>query len=325
MLTELLPLLLLLLVGGLTLVALTVLTMARMLLRPKRMTDARAVRILDRLTPDDLGIEYEPVGFQVLDERSGRRLRLAAWWMPLSATTDRTVVLLHGYSDAKVGAIAWAPTWRRLGFNLLALDLRAHGDSQGVHSTAGFHEQHDVAQVIDELRATRPHATRQLLLFGVSLGAAVAVNVATRRDDLDGIVLECPFADYRSAIAAHAEVMLLPLPWLRPLAVRLAEWMSGADFEEVRPEQALPRARCPVLLIHSGDDPFVPRSDVRELNEAMARRDAALRAFDRVVEVEQAPHVMGITRDPEAYERMLREFVDGCLRRSGMLTPRSSE
>lgn len=319
-----LPLILVLLVAAAVLVALTVLTMARMLLRPRRMTDARAMRILNRLTPDDLGMNFEPLTFTVRDERTGRPIRLAGWWIPHPTSTDRTVLLLHGYSDAKVGVIAWAPTWRRLGFNLLAIDLRAHGDSEGIHSTAGYFERHDVSRVLDELRASRPRATRRLLLFGVSLGAAVAANVASDRDDLDGIVLECPFASYRSAIAAHAEVMLLPLTWAQPIAVRLAEWISGADFERVRPVEAIAHARCPVLLIHSGDDPFVPRGDVRQLNAAMTRRDPSLRALDRVVELEQAPHVMGSTRDPDGYERMLREFIEACLRRGDAVTPRSS-
>jgi fermentation-respiration switch protein FrsA (DUF1100 family) len=179
-------------------------------------------------------------------------------------------------------------------------------------------------QVLDELRVTRLGDTRHLLLFGVSLGAAVAVNVAAMRDDLDGVVLECPFASYRSAIACHAEVMLMPLPWARPLAVRLAEWISSADFEQVRPVDALAGARCPVLLVHSGDDPFVAREDVRQLNDAMARRDAVLRSYDRVVELEQAPHVMGITRNPGAYEEMVRQFVESCVARSDAIRPRSS-
>lgn len=320
----LLPLLLLMLSGAVVLVAATIVAMARMLLRPKRMSDARALRLLNRLTPADLGIDFDPITFVVHDERSGKPLRLSAWWMPHPAKTAQTVVLLHGYSDAKVGVIAWAPLWRRLGFNLLALDLRAHGESEGIHSTAGFFERHDVMQVLDELRAARPDATRHLLLCGVSLGAAVAVNVAAMRDDLAGVVLDCPFASYRSAIACHAEVMLVPLPWTRPFAVRLAEWLSGADFERVRPVDAIQRARCPVLLLHSGDDPLVAREDVRQLNDAMARRDPSMRSRDQIVELEQAPHVMGIARDPLGYETIVRRFAENCIAASAPVTPRSS-
>jgi pimeloyl-ACP methyl ester carboxylesterase len=40
-------------------------------------------------------------------------------------------------------------------------------------------------------------------MFGISLGAAVAVATAALRDDIDGLILESPFADYRPAVAAH--------------------------------------------------------------------------------------------------------------------------
>ena len=56
-------------------------------------------------------------------------------------------------------------------FNILAIDLRAHGESGGAHSSAGFWERHDVNQVIDQPKSARPAETRQILLFGISLGA----------------------------------------------------------------------------------------------------------------------------------------------------------
>src|SRR5436309_1814370 len=105
--------------------------MARTLLRPNRMTDAKALTLLRRLSPGDLGLDFEDVRFEVRDEQTGKPLRLAAWWIPAEELSHRTVLLLHGYADAKVGAIAWAPTLHGLHWNILALDLRAHGESAG--------------------------------------------------------------------------------------------------------------------------------------------------------------------------------------------------
>src|SRR5580692_646041 len=82
------PLLLLSLVllvfGGVT-AALTALYMAESILRPPRMSDGKALYLLKRLAPDDLGLPYERVTFTVRDERTGRPLSLAAWWVPCEA------------------------------------------------------------------------------------------------------------------------------------------------------------------------------------------------------------------------------------------------
>src|SRR5205814_2391808 len=142
----------------------------------------------------------------VRDEHSGRRLHLTAWWIPApSPDADKCVVLIHGYGDAKVGAIAWAPLWHSLGYHILAFDLRAHGESDDAYSTAGYFERHDLNQVLNQLGAERPSETQRLVLFGVSLGAAVALAaVATRdADDIDAIVCECPYADYASPAPVH--------------------------------------------------------------------------------------------------------------------------
>src|SRR5688500_11072845 len=247
---------------GVFLAAATVAAMAWSLLRPPRMTDGKAVWLLRRLSPGDLGMPYEEMPFDVRDTRTGERLRMAAWWIPCpresaaggAPETDRCVVLLHGYADAKVGAIAWAPAWWRLGYNILALDLRAHGESAGTLSTAGYFERHDVDQVITRLRAERPAATRHVVLFGASLGAAIAVAAAALRDDLAGIVLESPFTDFRSASRTHMDLLGLPGGAFQGAALRLAEWLAYADFDAVNTVNLLRTVRCPVLVIAPSDD-----------------------------------------------------------------------
>ena len=93
------------------------------ILMPPRMTDGIAVWVLKRLSPGDLGLAFEDVAFAVRDEQTGKPMRIAGWWIPVRKTTVNAL-FLHGYADAKVGAIGWAPLWHALGFNILALDLR---------------------------------------------------------------------------------------------------------------------------------------------------------------------------------------------------------
>jgi len=311
----LLSLLAVLLVVGIILIVVTIMFMSRVLLAPPRMDDPKAAWLLKRLSPGDLGLPFESLRFPVRDQRSGGQLNIAAWWIPHDEARGRTVLVIHGYADAKVGAIAWAPTFHALGLNILAIDLRAHGDSEGAFSTGGYFERHDVSQVIDRLRAEKPEQTRHLILFGVSLGAAVAAATVVLRAeaqqarDIDAVILECPFSDYRDAIRAHAVVLGMPGERLVRAAIRLAEKRSGSDFGAVRPADLIPRIPCPLMVIRSDADLFVTAADAEIVGAAVAARPAEL-GPTVYWEAENAHHVAAIYEDPAMYRRRIGEFLE---------------
>src|SRR5690606_6186634 len=205
--------------------------------------------------------------------------------------------------------IAWAPSWRDLGYNVLAIDLRGHGESDGAFTTAGYHERHDLSQVIDQLRAARPGATRQVVLFGVSLGAAVVAATAELRDDIAAALLESPYNHFVHAAATHGRQMGMPLVSLQRLTIRLSGWMTGADYDAVAPVTLIPKIRCPLMLIHSAEDTFVDPPDAQALRDDIAARTDQ-QAPTIFWEVTGAFHVLGLQVDRDLYERQLRSFLD---------------
>jgi len=289
-----------------------IVAMARMLLMPKRMTAGRALYHLHRLNPSDLGMEYEPCSFQVIDESGGGRLNLAAWWIPTPVSDGRCAIILHGFSDAKVGAIAWAPLLRSFGFNILAVDLRAHGESGGKYTTAGFWERNDISQVIDQLKAARPQETQRILLFGVSLGAAIASATAAIRDDLWAVILESPFSSFHDAAFHHGDRLGTPGPIFQETAYRLGQWLAHADFDAVRPTETIRKIRCPLLIVQSGDDPFVSEADQQAVRQAVESRDAKL-GYCTCWRLPGVHHVVGLSHDPEEYRQQIQEFFSRCL------------
>lgn len=300
-------LLLMLLGAGAMATAAVIALMAWALAHPPRMTDGKAAWVLRRLSPSDLGMAFEDLSFQVR-EPSGRRLQIAAWWIPHDNREGRCAMLIHGYADAKVGAIAWAPLWHGLGFNLIVPDLRAHGESEGTVCTAGGLERFDLAQVLDQLRADKPQETRQIVLFGVSLGAAVAAATAAETSGIAAVVMDSPYADFRRAAMAHMDRAGAPGRFLQRLAIRLAEWLSKADYDSVRPADLIAGLSCPVLLIESGKDSFIGAEDREGLHRAIAARPGGHRGSE-IWTVPGVEHLMALSADPQSYHLTLRNFL----------------
>src|SRR3954452_23922757 len=321
-------LLLVLPVTGLIVCAAAVVVMEYGLVRPPRMTDGKALYLLGRVSPAELGLAFLDVAFDVREEPGGRVVRIVGWWVPARhpddrsagggngdgahGASDRCVVLLHGYADARVGAIAWAPVWRELGWNVLAIDLRAHGESGGRYTTAGRLEREDVGQVINQLRAARPGETRQIALFGVSLGAAVAAATAAARADVGdvaAVVLESPYLDFRDPAAAQMQRLGVPRGAILRAALGLTGWMTSTYFAALRTDRLVERLPYPVMVIAAADDPYVSAEDMAALERAVAGRvpEAGAGVFWHVT---GAGHAMAAVDQPEEYRRRLGAFLE---------------
>jgi pimeloyl-ACP methyl ester carboxylesterase len=287
------------------------------------MTDGKAMYVLRRMSPGDLGLPFEPVEFTVPDAaRPGTNLLIRGWWIAAASASDRTCVIVHGFGDAKVGTLAWAPVWRELGWNVLLIDLRAHGESGGTQTTGGFYEREDLDAVLNQLRALRPGQVGRLALFGVSLGGAVVLATASRRDDVDAVVADSVFADYGDAAIVHGRLIGAPLAVLTPLAIRCAEYLARARFADVRPLDTLRACGCPVMLIHGANDPFVPEEHVATLGKALHDRHVAADVHFRPA---GAGHCMAIVADAHLYQATLRNFLAGVEAESRVLISASAE
>jgi pimeloyl-ACP methyl ester carboxylesterase len=298
----LLLLLLVLLAAGAALAVGVAVLVAYVVLHPPRMTDGKAVYRLRRLSPGDLGLRFDAERYTVRDASTGRPLQLAAWWIPAAQPSAATAVLLHGYADAKVGAIAWAPPLHALGLNVLAVDLRAHGESDGTICTGGPAEADDLNQLIDQLLARRPESTGHLVLFGASLGAAVAAATASGRNDVSAVVLESPFASYRRAVRAHAKLVGLPGGLPLRLAIAIAETAAGHRFDAARPVDRIPRISCPTLVIVGEADLLLDATDVAMLRDAVARQG---NPASTLWAVPAAGHLLALHVDPAGYRHRL--------------------
>lgn len=251
-------------------------------------------------TPASVGLAYDRVAFAATDG-----VPLVGWWMPASQPRG-TIIFLHGYGDSKNQSLAYAPFLHDAGFNVLAFDFRAHGESGGDHTTVGEDEVRDVDGAWAWLAAHG--GTQHVALLGLSMGAATAVNAAGGLPGVRAIVDDSGFATLDN-IASHSITHFTHLPKypFGPLAVFFASRMVHEDIALDQPVKSAREIHAPVLVIQGGqDDIALPDADGRAVL-------AAAPAGSQWLFEPTAYHVGAHGVDLAGYEAKVIAFLDAAM------------
>jgi fermentation-respiration switch protein FrsA (DUF1100 family) len=183
-------------------------------------------------SPRDAGLDYSDVYLTTEDG-----VRLHGWWVP--AQPERAVlVFFHGNGGNISDRVESIRQFHDLDLSVFIVDYRGYGRSEGTPSEAGTYLDAEAAWAY--VRSELGVAADRIVLFGRSLGAAVAIELATRHTP-KAIIVESAFS---SIPAMAAATMPLPVgPFLRTRYDNLAK---------------IGLMPCPVLVVHSRDDEIIP-------------------------------------------------------------------
>jgi pimeloyl-ACP methyl ester carboxylesterase len=206
-------------------------------------------------TPADFGLGYHEV-----EVRSSDGLRLSAWWVE-GVDSSRAALLVHGWGADKSSrhVLETAAVYEEAGFDVLMIDARGHGGSEGDRVTLGYREVRDVQGALSWLEK-RGFDPERVVLHGWSMGG-VAVIQAAPGAGVAAVVEESAYADLPSLLRERLpEVSELPA-FFTPGIFVVGRLFLGIDPWAVRPvEEArqLSREGVPLMIIHSRDDEVVP-------------------------------------------------------------------
>jgi pimeloyl-ACP methyl ester carboxylesterase len=136
--------------------------------------------------------------------------------------------------------------FRDRGFDVVAYDSRAHGNSGGEACTYGFHEKEDLRRVLDTV------ASGPIVLVGGSLGGAVALQLAASDRRISAVVAAESFSDFRTVARERAPFFFTAGSIQR--AFEIAERDGHFDLDAVSPASAAREIAAPVLLVHGAED-----------------------------------------------------------------------
>ena len=193
------------------------------------------------------------------------------------------------------------------GHNVILVDQRAHGRSQGKALTFGVLERKDAAFWVD-YACRRFGADCSIILVGISMGAATVLMTGglPLPGNVKGIIADCGYTSPADIIKKVAVDRNLPVK-LSYLLIRYGGMLFGGfDVEDDSAEEALKRCRIPVLFIHGDEDSFVPCDMSRRNYQACAGRKE-LEIFSG------AEHGMSYLADTERYRKIVIDFCESVL------------
>jgi pimeloyl-ACP methyl ester carboxylesterase len=226
----------------------------------------------------------------------GDGVRLAGWRCAARSARRGTLIYLHGVADNRMSSAGIVERFGNRGFDVIAYDSRAHGESEGEACTYGFFEKEDLRHVLAGV------GVGPIVLVGTSLGAAVALQEAARNPRVSAIVAAETFSDLTTVASERAPFFFTSAAIRRAFA--LAEAQGRFSVAAVSPLASAASIHLPVLLVHGDADRDTPADHSR-------RVFAELRGPRRLILVPGAGHNQSLRDD---VWREIEEWIDEIVR-----------
>ncbi len=236
------------------------------------------------------------------------QLKLHGSFFPCEGS-KRIVICFHGYTSEGLNDYSSiAKFYLECGFNLLIVDERAHGQSEGTYIGFGCLDRQDAKAWIEDI-IRRFGEDCQIMLHGISMGAATVLMTTglSLPPQVKAAVSDCAFTSAYEVFQSVLKTMYhLPSFPLMNIADRMTKRRAGYGLNECNARNEVAHSNTPTLFIHGDKDSFVPCSMVYELYEACSAEKEQLI-------IPGASHAEAYYKDPAAYEGAILQLIQNHL------------
>ncbi|MEL6159700.1 MAG: alpha/beta fold hydrolase [Cyanobacteria bacterium J06554_11] len=193
-------------------------------------------------TPASHNLSYEDIWIPAKASQPNAE-KLHSWWIPHTKHPIGTLIYFHG-AGLNIGFNVTQAFWlRQLGFNLLLVEYRGYGLSDGRFPTEASLYQ-DAETALKYVTQVRDIPEKSVFLYGHSLGGAIAIDLASKHPHLAGLIVHNSFTSMAEMVSRSRYAQWFPVRWL--LTQR---------FDSLKKVNQL---KVPMLLVHAKGDPLIP-------------------------------------------------------------------
>ncbi|MDN6900630.1 alpha/beta hydrolase [Oenococcus sicerae] len=257
-------------------------------------------------------LKSDVADFQQRYEATGRKvtlkhdaLKLDAYYLPAQKTTNKTVIVIHGFRRNKSGMKAYADMFAKLGYNTLTVDNRGHGQSQGHYVGFGWLDKSDIEAWIRYLVAK--NAKVEIVPFGISMGGATVAMMSGDQlpVNVKALIEDSGYTSAEAEIAYQGKEMYnLPAKPIVPTVSLISKIFAGYSYAQADTLAQIRKNTRPMLFMHGGADSYVPTKMVYQLYKADP--DSRKRLWIAA----NSGHVQGFGDHPAAYMTQIKQFLN---------------
>jgi len=186
-------------------------------------------------------------------------LKLNAYLMK-NHENSNYIIMVHGIHGCLRNEFHRGYEFDKLGYNLLMIDQRASGKSEGKYYSYGFKESMDVVQWVDFIINRDSNA--KIILYGLSMGAATVMTALINKlpNNVKCVIEDCGFSSTREEIRFYVESrknIKLPELFYTFFNFKIKNNL-GFGFDEMNPKKSLLENEIPIMFIHGTSDEIVP-------------------------------------------------------------------
>ena len=247
-------------------------------------------------------IQYYPtIPYDTVQLTTSSGIKLEAWYMKADSAKG-TVILFHGLNSNKGNVLAEAFSFLSFGYNTMLVDIRAHGNSEGIANSLGCKESEEVKLAFEHVLKK---GEKNIVLWGMSLGAVIIAKAIWQYDlQPQKIILEMPFDKLQDHINARARVGGFPG---EPFGFFVTFW-AGAEKGfwgyGHKTSRYAKKINCPVLLQWGNNDEYVLKKETERIFASIASPKKKLEIY------QGAGHTPLLAYDETKWEQTVIDFLN---------------